>query len=193
MRLSVRPLLMVASTLALALIAGCADSNVPTAAMPVQADAAAPLFSDGPDFSRIAEYTTAPVITIAWAKKWIGPDGGRLEFLDFAIDVPPGAVEGVTQFSIRLPVDPEGSERAVAEFGPHRTFLKPVAIEVPYESTTLSGGEATIGWWDPDAESWTDMGGSATADGLRLQTLTDHFSTFGTMEQSGDAVILSGG
>lgn len=182
---------------AVALAAGCADLESPTsvgAADRAQPAAASASTSSAPDLTVLARYDAAQSITIAWAKKWIGPEGGRLDFHGFAIDVPAGAVDRLTQFSIRLPVEIEASEVVVAEFGPHGTFSVPVRIELPYAGTSVFGVEATVGWWDADAEAWIDVGGELTADGERLRTSTDHFSTFGTMEQSdGDTVILSGG
>jgi hypothetical protein len=152
----------------------------------------------GPDLSRLATFRTPPSITIAWAKQWIGPEGGRLEFHGFVIDVPAGAVDRTTQFSIRLPVDPNGSERVVAEFGPHAvTFAKPVSIELPYAGTSLEGSvdAATVLWWDAGVHDWVDMGASLTGDGLRIRTATGHFSLYGTgpvADRSG-GVTVSGG
>ncbi|MBW3571401.1 MAG: hypothetical protein KY467_09860 [Gemmatimonadetes bacterium] len=180
------------SSLALAVVflaAGCADAGSPLAARQ-----GAPAFntSGTPDLAALARFHQKPQITIAWAKKWIGPEGGRLDFYGFAIEVPAGAVDKVTQFSIKLPVDPNGSERVVAEFGPHgKQFARPVAIELPYSGTTIEGSSSsTIVWWNG---SWVDMGGTVTADGLRLRTLTDHFSTYGTTEERGGGIVTSGG
>lgn len=178
-------------TLALSfLAAGCADAGSPLAARQ-----GTPSFSSGgtPDVAALAKFRQRPQITIAWAKKWIGPAGGRLDFYGFAIEVPAGAVDKVTQFSIKLPVDPHGSERVVAEFGPHgKLFAKPVAIELPYSGTTIDGAVTpTIVWWN---NTWVDMGASVTSDGLRLRTLTDHFSTYGTTEAArGGGIYTSGG
>jgi hypothetical protein len=144
------------------------------------------------EVKRLARFDTRPQITIAWAKAWIGPAGGRVDFHGFAIEVPPGAVDRVTMFSIRLPVDPTGSDHVVAEFGPHgATFARPVAIELPFARTSIAGSErATVVWWNG---GWVDMGGEVTADGLRLRTLTDHFSTYGTTERGGGSIAVSGG
>lgn len=175
---------------ALVLALGCADS--PTATAP---DVLAPRLSQGqggPDLSALAKFNQRPVITIAWARKWIGPEGGRLDFQGFAIEVPAGAVDRVTPFSIRLPVDPQDSERVMAEFGPHgATFKQPVFIELPFSGTSLQGSsDATIVWWN---DEWVDMGGAPTANGARLRTSTDHFSTYGTSDQPSRGVLTSGG
>lgn len=175
-------------TLALSfLVAGCTDTETPLSAVP-----SGPSLSTS-DMQTLARFRQKPQITIAWAKKWIGPQGGRLDFMGFAIDVPAGAVDKVTQFSIRLPVDPNGAEHVVAEFGPHgRQFAKPVSIELPLRGTTLDGAVTpTIVWWN---EGWVNMGAAVTADGQRLRTLTDHFSTYGTTEAArGGTFVTSGG
>lgn len=173
-----------------AVVGGCAD-----AASPLSARAGQPAFSatSSPDVAALARFRQRPQITIAWAKKWIGPEGGRLDFQGFAIDVPAGAVDKVTMFSIRLPVDPQGVEHVVAEFGPHgRQFSRPVTIEFPYRGTSIEGSTTPIVvWWN---DHWVDMGGTVTADGERLSTTTDHFSTYGTTEvDRGGAIAVSGG
>lgn len=176
-------------------LSACADVRTPTEPGRTLAEPGHAAFSStgGPDLHVLARFNGPKSITIAWAKKWIGPAGGRLDFQGFAIEVPPGAVDKTTQFSIRLPVDPKASERVVAEFGPHQTFSAPVIIELPYAGTSAYGGDATVGWWNQDVSAWEDVGGSVTPDGLRLRTSTDHFSTYGTVEGRGDTVILSGG
>ncbi|HEX6368409.1 MAG TPA: hypothetical protein VF006_05720 [Longimicrobium sp.] len=178
-------------TLAVSILAaGCAD-----AASPLAARQGVPAFSTGasPDVAALARFRQTPQVTIAWAKKWIGPEGGRLDFYGFAIEVPAGAVDKVTMFSIRLPVDPQGAEHVVAEFGPHgKQFAQPVAIELPYRGTTIDGAAVpTIVWWN---DAWVNMGASVTSDGLRLRTLTDHFSTYGTTDAArGGSIYTSGG
>ena len=172
------------------LAAGCADAG-----SPLSARQGVPAFSGGtsPDVTPLAKFRQTPQITIAWAKKWIGPEGGRLDFYGFAIEVPAGAVDKVTQFSIRLPVDPQGAEHVVAEFGPHgKQFALPVAIELPLRGTTIDASNTpTIVWWD---DTWVDMGATVTADGQRLRTLTDHFSTYGTTDADrGGGIVTSGG
>jgi hypothetical protein len=170
--------------------AGCGEAGDPVSSF----DGAAPAFSagGGPDVSHLARFQSRRQITIAWAKMWIGPAGGRLDFQGFAIDVPAGAVDRVTMFSIRLPVDPKGSERVVAEFGPHgATFARPVAIELPYAGTSMEGARSpTVVWWN---DAWVNMGGSLTADGKRLRTLTDHFSTYGATDERSGSMVVSGG
>lgn len=185
----IRKLGCTAAVALLVLSAGCTD-----AASPLTARAGEPAFNTGggADITALARFKTKPQITIAWAKKWIGPEGGRLDFYGFAIEVPAGAVDKMTQFSIRLPVDPHGSERVLAEFGPHaQPFNRPVSIELPYRNTSIEGSASpTIVWWN---NGWVNMGATITADGLRLRTSTDHFSEYGTTDQRGGAIVVSGG
>jgi hypothetical protein len=166
---------------------GCSDA----ARSPLAAEPAGPSLSTS-DMQPLARFNKKPAVTIAWAKKWIGPEGGRLDFMDFAIEVPAGAVSKVTMFSIRLPVDPNGSEHVVAEFGPHAVpFARPVVIELPYRGTTIEGAlDPTVVWWNG---GWTDVGGDVTADGQRLRTATDHFSTYGTVDTRGAGAIATSG
>jgi hypothetical protein len=171
-------------------VSGCVDREVPTGASP---GAALPAFNaSGASLERLATFKTRRSLTIAWAKKWIGPEGGRLDFAGFAIDVPAGAVDRVTMFTINLPVDPQGSERVVAEFGPHnQTFAVPVTIEMPFVGTSLeSAVEPTIVWWN---DGWVNMGASLGSDGTRIRTKTNHFSTYGTMDARGGSITVSGG
>ena len=181
--------LALCSALAVA-AAGCADAAAPTSPR-----GGSPAFAAGaaPDLSALARFDHRPQVTIAWARTLIGPEGGRLDFHGFAVDVPAGAVDRVTMFTIRLPVDPKGSGRVVAEFLPHGAqFAKPVAIELPFAGTSLEGAESpTIVWWN---DGWVDMGATTTTDGQRLRTTTDHFSTYGTSEErGGGSMAVSGG
>lgn len=188
-----RKLVPTLALLALVAGSGCADRGVPTALAP----AAAPSFGQGgsPNLASVATFRQRPSVTIAWAKKWIGPEGGRLDFQGFAIVVPAGAVDRVTQFSISLPVDPQGSEHVVAEFGPHnQLFAQPVTVELPFRGTSIEGSTSpTIVWWN---DQWVDMGASLTTDGLRLKTQTNHFSTYATSDvvtMRGGSITVSGG
>lgn len=171
--------------------AGCTD--VRDAGITPTAPEVAPVWSSQAAVSGLARFRERPQITIAWARKWIGPEGGRLEFRGFAVEVPPGAVSRVTQFSIRLPVSPEGSEHVVAEFGPHNSrFAAPVTIEFPYRGTSIEGSPAArVVWWNGE---WVDMGGTVTVDGERLSATTDHFSTYGTTDVGrGGGITTAGG
>jgi hypothetical protein len=173
-----RTLLPLFVVLALSL-GGCAEVGAPTTAMPVEEGALFDESGSSSNLRALARFQQRPAANSGWAKMWIGPAGGRLEFQGFAIEVPAGAVDRPTHFSIRLPVDPSGSERVVAEFGPHaQAFATPVFIELPYRNTSIDGAPSpTIVWWN---NRWEDVGGAVTADGNRLRTSVGHFSTYGT-------------
>jgi len=192
MHRSLRNVVPAFAALAVVLAIGCVDREAPTGLTRTAPEAASFSHSGGnPDISKLAKFDKKPNITIAWAKKWIGPEGGRLEFQGFVIDVPAGAVDKVTQFSISLPVDPNASERVLATFGPHGSkFAKPVTIEFPYAGTSLQGKPgAMVGWWN---SGWVDMGGAVTPDGARIGTTTTHFSDYGTLDR-GQTISTSGG
>jgi hypothetical protein len=166
---------------------GCSEA----ARAPLAVEPSGPSLSTS-DMQPLARFNKKPTITIAWAKKWIGPEGGRLDFMGFAIDVPAGAVDKVTMFSIRLPVDPNGSEHVVAEFGPHAVpFAQPVSIELPFRGTSIENAASpVVVWWN---EGWVDVGGSVTSDGERIRTSTNHFSTYGTTDARGGGTMLTSG
>jgi hypothetical protein len=200
MKQALRNLLAFGTAAALSLTVGCAEAGSPTQAKPAATPEGlrdAPLFSQGlagPDLTRIARFTSKPQTVFGWAKAWIGPQGGRVDFLGFAIQVPAGAVSRVTMFSIRVPLDPYGSDHAVAEFGPHNVaFNKPVQIETPYRNTSADGALTDILWWDESVSQWKSMGGGLTADGLRIKTLVPHFSTYGTSGYEEGTGLMAGG
>ncbi len=177
----------------LALAAGCGEAGGPFGG----AGQAAPV---GPrltettlqNVERVAAYKegkTKPVNL--WAKAWIGPGGGTLSYYGFRIVVPAGAVDKVTMFSLSLPK--EGTERALAEFGPHNVkFAQPITIELPYVGTTSEGYAAGALWFDESTKLWTSVGGTLTADGQRVQAQVWHFSTYGTADRGGTMTVSGG-
>ena len=176
-------------------VSGCVEAGTPVA--PPHAGGGASLavgVRGRPELADLATFRNPPPVASS-ATGWIGPEGGRLEFHGFAIDVPAGAVSRPRQFSIRLPVDPFASDRVVAEFGPHGAeFARPVTIELPYAGTSLEGSGGSVLWWNPAWRSWVALGTSLTDDGMRLKALTDHFSLYGAgvLLRSG-GVTVSGG
>lgn len=199
MRFMIQRTLLAVAAAAAVMVTGCSDAGSPveTAAAPMGpalAQSTTTELASAGELDIIARFQNRPSITIAWAKKWIGPAGGRLEFQGFAVEVPAGAVEKTTLFSIRLPVDPNGSERVVAEFGPHGSrFKRPVIVSFPLAGTTIAGAtDPTVVWWN---NGWVDMGAWTSADGSRLNTYTDHFSEYGTTTQTarGGTLTTSGG
>jgi hypothetical protein len=196
MRSRLRNLLLTVAATAAALTVGCTQADTPLSprapagrVTSTAADATAPSTA----LDVLATFRTKPQIVIAWAKAWIGPAGGRLDFVGFTLIVPPGAVSKTTMFTIRLPVDPKGSEHVIAEFGPHNTtFARPLTIGFPYRGTSIEGEAGpTVVWWN---NGWVHMGGTVSADGAQLFTQTTHFSDYGTTTESrGGTLIASGG
>jgi hypothetical protein len=201
-----RNVLVAVAATVVTLTAGCSEAGTPVDARPVlpggasaakggtttQADGPATLTSAN-SLDIIARFRVKPQITIAWAKAWIGPAGGRVDFQGFTIAVPAGAVDKVTMFTIRLPVDPNGSERVVAEFGPHNVaFAKPITIGFPYRGTSIEGDptNARVVWWN---DGWVNMGGTVSADGSQIFTQTPHFSEYATTAYKGGSMLTSGG
>ena len=201
-----RHVLVVVAALLISLTAGCTEAGTPVDARPVPTGASAAKgattqststeFASSASLDIIARFRVKPQITIAWAKAWIGPAGGRLDFQGFTVIVPAGAVDKVTMFSIRLPVDPSGSERVVAEFGPHNVvFNQPVTIGLPFRGTSIEAdpANASVVWWNDGV--WVPMGGGVSADGTQVLTKTPHFSEYGTTNaiKGGGTMLTSGG
>jgi hypothetical protein len=150
------------------------------------------------DLARLARFESRGAVPARVGHLKIGPAGGRFEFHGFAVDVPAGALDQEVQFSIRLPADPHGKGHVVAAFGPHNTtFAQPITLEFPLAGTTIAGSEgASVVYWNGTV--WEEMGGTPTADGARLLTTTNHFSTYGTAEMEtengrGGVLTASGG
>lgn len=177
----------------LALAAGCAEAGGPFAGAEQAVPVAPRLNSETTvGVQRVASYKHAKAKPVnLWAKAWIGPAGGSVEYYGFRIVVPAGAVSKVTMFTITLPKD--GTVRAIAEFGPHNvTFAQPITIELPYVGTTAEGYAAKALWYDAAAASWVDVGGTLSADGQRVQATVTHFSEYGTKHTKDDVEIFGG-
>lgn len=190
MRVPTRVLLL-AATLAV-LAQGCTDAPTAPAAAPPPTGTAISRAQSG-SLDPIARFRRRPSVPEGFARKWIGPDGGRLEFHGFAVDVPRGALPRWTPVTIRLPDDPTGAAHVIAEFGPHGTrFRRPVRLTFPLRGTTIEGSPSpSVVWWDGQ---WVDVGGQVTGGGSRLETWTDHFSEYGTTDsRAGHTVSTSGG
>lgn len=199
-----RNVLVAVAAMVVSLTAGCTETGTPVDARPATPVAAAgkgattQATSDGTfasvnDLDIIARFRVKPQITIAWAKAWIGPEGGRVDFQGFTIIVPRGAVDKVTMFSIRLPVDPNGSERVVAEFGPHNVpFAQPVTVGFPFRGTSIESDPANahVVRWD---NAWVDVGGAVSADGSQVLVQLPHFCELGTTTARGGTMLTSGG
>lgn len=164
-----------ALTLLTVVATGCADAGPIEPAQPAQQS----LTALQPDLSVIAQYRTGvSMLSFGWASTWIGPQGGSLRLLGFEIVVPAGAVTSWTRFTIKLPLDWSGLDRAYAEFLPHNVpFAQPVTLRLPYRGTTAENETPGILWWD--GSTWVRYPTTLRWDG-RIETTTTHFSEFGT-------------
>jgi hypothetical protein len=201
MSVKFRNVFLAVAAAAVSLTLGCTDAGTPVSprapagTLAAKGATTSSTTSTAPAsaIDQLALFRQKPQITIAWAKAWIGPEGGRIDFVGFTVIVPPGAVDKVTMFTIKLPVDPQGSEHVVAEFGPHNTtFAQPLTIGFPYRGTSIEGDpNAHVVWWD---DAWVPMGGTVSADGSQIFTTTTHFSMYGTTAESrGGTLTASGG
>ena len=158
-------------------------------AVPI-APVADPQFSTTEKLQALARYNDGPLkITIAFAAKTIGPEGGSISILGFEAVVPPGAVASPTRFTIRLPVDPS-SEYVRAEFGPHgQQFAVPVTLRLPHKGTSAESNTSTrVLWWD--GTTWVPFSTVLREDG-RIETQTSHFSEYGTEDPNAKGITLA--
>lgn len=143
------------------------------------------------DVSWVATYRTGTPTSSVSASQWIGPEGGTLRLLDFEVVVPPGAVSTLTKFRIKLPADPKRLNRALAEFEPHNVpFAQPVTLRMPYRGTSAEGETSNVIWWN--GARWIRYATTLLPDG-RLETMTDHFSEFGTEDLDERGITPVGG
>lgn len=87
----------------------------------------------------------------------VASQGGRLELYDVVLEIPAGALDADTLYSISIP----DLSVFYNEFGTDGlVFKKPVKVTMSYRDADLSGiNESTIriGWWDEDNARWIDM------------------------------------
>lgn len=193
MRVKFRNVLLAVAATVASLTAGCTDAGTPVSPdARVAARSPGEFRASSQAIDQLARFRQKPQVVVGWAKAWIGPAGGRVDFVGFTLIVPAGAVSKVTMFTIKLPLDPNGSEHVVAEFGPHNTtFAKPLTIGFPYTGTSIEGDPAArVVWWN---DGWVNMGGTVSADGKQIFTTTTHFSEFGTAAYRGGGMLVSGG
>lgn len=167
------------------LVAGCGDAEPvgPAIAGGASATSQAAL-------GQLAQYRAgSPGVTIGFAKKWIGPEGGVLRLGDFEVVVPAGALEQTVGVSLRLDVSGASRSYVRAELGPASLrFLAPVTLITPYLGTTAEGASGVAGRWN--GQKWVELPSESTADG-RLSAPLEEGGDVGTMTSSG--YIIAGG
>jgi hypothetical protein len=172
-------------------LVSCADSGLagPDTSPSRLSEAAAQEASEEiPSLDAIARYVTPPAQNGAQkVKQTIGPAGGTIRLYDFEVVIPPGAVDRATSFEIKILPEQARGQHAWAQFKPHnQKFAVPVILRVPYSTTESAGADAHVLWWN--IGSWMELQTTVTPDG-RLETTTDHFSTYGTQRARGITVI----
>ena len=173
-RTSIKYSALMATLFAVLLLVGCSQS--PVAPTTQTTDTSEPhvlsrstAFGVGASLSPVPYHTEA-VINAA--------TGGRLELVDVVLDIPAGALDVDTTYSIDIP----DLTVFYNEFGTDGlVFNVPVTVTMSYRGADLSGvDESTIriGWWDEDGQKWVDM--VCTIDKVN-QTVTGqlhHFSAY---------------
>lgn len=172
-RTSIKYSALMATLFAVLLLVGCSQSPLePTqSAEPAQPHVLSRSMSFGPGATLSpGAYHADAVIP--------GATGGRLELVDVILDVPAGALDNDTTYSIDIP----DINVFYNEFGTDGlVFNVPVTVTMSYRGADLSGVDESsirIGWWDEDNLKWTDM--VCTVDKVN-QTVTGqlhHFSAY---------------
>ena len=84
-------------------------------------------------------------------------NGGRLQLFDVILDIPAGALDNDTTYSIGIP----DINVFFNEFGTDGlVFKQPVTVTMSYRDADLSGVDESsirIGWWDAEHGQWIDM------------------------------------
>ncbi len=150
---------------------GCSQSPVEPNLEPTEPQ----VLSRSAAFTSMAQMSPVPLYTEAVIS---AKDGGRLALFDVVLDVPPGALDVDTTYSIDIP----DINVFYNEFGTDGlVFNVPVTVTMSYRDADLSGVDESsirIGWWNNDNETWVDM--DCTIDRVS-QTVTGklyHFSAY---------------
>lgn len=104
--------------------------------------------------------------------------GGRLELVDVILDIPPGALDVDTTYSINIP----DLSVFYNEFGTDGlVFNVPVTVTMSYRGADLSGVDESsirIGWWNEDDQQWVDMVCSLDRVNQTVTGQLNHFSAY---------------
>lgn len=135
---------------ALLLFTGCSKLSVEPNSEPTEPQVLgrAGAFANGPQGSPIAMYTEQMVSA---------REGGQLVLFDVVLDIPAGALDADTLFSISIP----DISAFYNEFGADGlVFNIPVTVTMSYRDADLSDvneSSIRIGWWDEHNEKWVTM------------------------------------
>ncbi|MBN2226955.1 MAG: hypothetical protein JW763_06290 [candidate division Zixibacteria bacterium] len=171
------PAIRVASILIVAvmLFAGC--SNSPLESPADNSDSQQPAL-----LGRTAAAVTAAQLnaSIFHAEEVISAaEGGRLTLFDVIMDIPPGALNSDTLFSIDIP----DLTVFYNEFGTSGlVFNKPVTVTMSYRDADLSQVvESTIriAFFDPETQQYEDVECQLDMDNMTVTAELHHFSAYG--------------
>ncbi len=93
----------------------------------------------------------------------IGPEGGSLQFCDYRMDVPAGALAEVREMSITILEDTSeffDAKFKAVNFGADGWFLEPVTITIWYDKADLTGVNAAdliIVWYNEETGEWEEV------------------------------------
>ncbi|XP_035658172.1 ankyrin-3-like [Branchiostoma floridae] len=122
----------------------------------------------------------------------IGAEGGELQTTSCIVSVPPGAVTMQTVITCRI-IDPNDVTLSlrdgdmlvsdIIELGPQgTTFLKPVTVRLPYNSTLSGDTREPVIWVTEDMSQWREL--KTTRKSKEHITVTvDHFAIFAVISQ----------
>lgn len=117
------------------------------------------------------------------AKK-IGPEGGALEFCDYRMDVPAGALTEVREMSITI-IQSEGdyfdAKFKAVDFGADGWFEQPVKITIWYENAELQGldpADLLIVWYNEDTGEWEEVETEVHRNARKVVARVWHFTQY---------------
>lgn len=164
--------LLVITVLAVTLTVGCSRSPLDTADNNVQPQLMRR--SAGPGGSALlsgASFYVEQVVSAA--------EGARIELVDVVLDIPAGAIDNDTLFSIRIP----DIEMFYNEFGTSGlVFNKPVTVTMSYRDADLTGiNESTIriAWLNTRTGRWENVICTVNKIEKTVTGQLSHFSAYG--------------
>lgn len=105
-------------------------------------------------------------------------EGGRLTLFDVTLEIPAGAIDSDTLFSITIP----DINVFYNEFGTHGlVFNEPVKVVMSYRGADLSGVDETtirIGWYNPYNGDFQDVDCTVDTSTKTVTGYLDHFSAY---------------
>lgn len=116
--------------------------------------------------------------------KRMGPAGGFLEYCDYRMDVPAGALSEVREMSITiLETDSDfyDAKFQPVDFGADGWFLKPVKITIWYDRADLAGvnpSDLIIVWYNEETGEWEEVETKVDFDAQKVVAYVWHFTQY---------------